>query len=168
MYPSFGGSKILRIILAKEKNIPQIKTIIQNSYQEITKKLSRPPGAIIDTEKKLIASSQQNQLFIVCKENETIIGTFSLSPTERNTIKISHFAIKPEFQNQGIGTWVIREIEKNQKFQVQKYEAIDLEVYAKVPKLGKFYEKLGFSLIGEKEINNETIFVFSKSLNISR
>ncbi|MFX0173226.1 MAG: GNAT family N-acetyltransferase [Candidatus Hodarchaeota archaeon] len=115
-----------------------------------------------------MASLRQNQLFIVCKEKETIIGTFSLTPTERNTIKLSHFAIKPEFQNQGVGTWVINEIEKIDNTQVQKYEAIDLEVYAKIPKLRKFYEKLGFAIIGEKKIKNEKIFIFSKSLKIFR
>jgi ribosomal protein S18 acetylase RimI-like enzyme len=116
----------------------------------------------------LLLSLQQNQLFIVCKDKKTIIGTFSLSPTDRNTIKMFHFAIKPEFQNQGIGTWVVKEVEKIQKTQMQKYEAIELEVYAKIPELIKFYEKLGFSLIGEKEIKNEKIFILSKSLNIFR
>ncbi|MFX0184318.1 MAG: GNAT family N-acetyltransferase [Candidatus Hodarchaeota archaeon] len=165
---NLGGSKILHFELALEKDLPLIEEIIQNSYQEVKERLSRPPGAIIDTKKKLVLSLQHNQLYIVYKTKKTIIGTFSLSPTDRNTIKMFHFAITPEFQNQGIGTWVVKEVIKMQKTQIQKYKAIELEVYAKIPELFKFYEKLGFSLIGEKEINNEKIFILSKSLNIFR
>jgi ribosomal protein S18 acetylase RimI-like enzyme len=153
-------SKYFRI--AKEEDLPYIEEIIHAGYQHILKTLSRPPGALENTKEKLRNAYRNNQLYGIYTVKNGLIGTFSLIPADKKTVKLSYFAIKPNFQQQGIGSWTIQELIKMIQFHMPKIKSIVLEIYSKIPSHYQFYNKFGFSQIGEKHIRGETILILSK------
>lgn len=161
----FYGARNLNIRYAQEEEIDKIVAIIQEAYKPIAKALSRPPGAISNTKEKALQSFQQNQLYVVCMQNNIIIGTFSINTVDKGIVKLSHLAITPQHQNQGIGSWVLNEIIKKFKQEGSKIQQIILEVYYKTPGLLQFYKNYNFSVVGEKEIRGEKILILSLELN---
>jgi ribosomal protein S18 acetylase RimI-like enzyme len=153
-------SKYFRI--AKEEDLPYIEEIIHVGYQHILETLSRPPGALENTKEKLRDAHRNNQLYGIYTVKDGLIGTFSLIPTDKQTVKLSHFVIKPNFQQQGIGSWTIQELIKMIQFHMPKIKSIVLEIYSKIPIHYQFYKRFGFSQIGEKHIRGETILILSK------
>ena len=150
--------------IAREGDIPYIEKIIHEAYQPILRTLSRPPGALEDTKGKLRDAYRNNYLYGIYSVKEGLIGTFSLIPVNKKTVKLSHFAINPQFQKQGIGSWTIQEVIKMIQFHMPKMKSINLEIYSKIPSHHQFYKKFGFSRIGEKHIRGETILILSKPL----
>jgi len=150
--------------IAREGDLPYIEKIIHEAYQPILKTLSRPPGALENTIEKLRDAHRNNYLYGIYRVKEGLIGTFSLIPISRKTVKLSHFAINPQFQKQRIGSWTIQEVIKMIQFHMPKIKSIDLEIYSKIPSHHQFYKKFGFSRIGEKHIRGETIIILSKPL----
>ncbi|MFX1508010.1 MAG: GNAT family N-acetyltransferase [Promethearchaeota archaeon] len=148
--------------IVKEEDLPYIEEIIHESYQHILKTLSRPPGALENTRGKLKDAYRNNQLYGIYTVKDDLIGTFSLIFTDKKTVKLSHFAIKPNFQRQGIGSRTIQELVKMIQFHMPKIKSIILEIYSKIPSHYQFYERFGFSQIGEKHIRGETILILSK------
>ena len=150
--------------LAEEEELPLIEAIIHEAYQPILKALSRPPGALENTGKKIRSTHRNNQLYGIYKEKKGLIGTFSLNSTKKKAMKISHFAIKSSYQKQGIGTRILPQIVKMIQNHTPAINAIELEIYSKIPSLFQFYKRFGFTQIGEKHIRGETILILSKQL----
>lgn len=148
--------------LAQEGDVQQIKSIIHEAYKPINAALSRSPGALENTVEKISHTLRNNQLYGIFDENHVLIGTFSLTPTDRKTIKIFHLAIKPKFQKQGTGSWVVSAVIKMIQKKIPEKTGIELEIYSKISSLLRFYKKLGFTQIGEKHIKGEKILILSK------
>ncbi|MHA2245197.1 MAG: GNAT family N-acetyltransferase [Candidatus Hodarchaeales archaeon] len=150
--------------LAQEGDLQQIKSIIHEAYKPINDALSRPPGVLKNTVEKISHTLRNNQLYGILDENHILIGTFSLAPTNRKTIKMFHFAIKPKFQKQGTGNCVVFTVIKMIQKQMPEKTEIELEIYSKISSLLRFYKKLGFTQIGEKHIKGEKILILSKKI----
>ncbi len=149
---------------AEKGDLPCIESIIQEAYESINKILSRPPGALENTANKILHSFRNNQLYVLYNEEYGLIGTFSLALTERKTVKMFHFAIKSQFQEQGVGSWVVEEVIKMIKQQMPDVSGIELEIYSKIPSHLNFYKKFGFIQIGRKEIRGEKILILKRQL----
>jgi ribosomal protein S18 acetylase RimI-like enzyme len=149
---------------ATKRDLSEIELIIKQAYKPIAELLPRPPGALVDTYHKLEQTLNSKQLFIIYNEEDKLIGTFSLSQTGFNMIKIFHFAIKPEFQNQGIGSWLVEEIIKYITTSMPEITTIELEIYTKIPQLKHFYEKFGFMKKRTKYIKGVEIIILVKDL----
>jgi ribosomal protein S18 acetylase RimI-like enzyme len=155
----------IHIRKAKEEELVEVDSIIQEAYQSVVKALSRLPGALIDTKEKVNQAYTDKQLYILIdSSSSSIIGTFSLKYITENQLKIYHFAIKPSFQNRGIGSWTIEKIISRIQVQYPKVNEIILEVYQKIPELLKLYNKFGFIIEYQKEIRGEKIFVLSRKI----
>ena len=150
--------------LAGREDLTEIEMIIKLSYKPIADLLPRLPGALVDTYQKLEKTFLSKQLFKVVNREKKIIGTFSLVRIEEANIKLHHLAIKPEFQNQGAGTWIVDEIIKYVILSKPEISTILLEIYALMPQLKQFYEKLGFIQIETKIIRGVKILILSKDL----
>ncbi len=155
---------MLSFQLAKNGDLPQIESIIQEAYEPISDILSRPPGALDKTAEKIFQAFSNNQLYTLYNEKHGLVGTFSLALTESETVKMFHFAIKPQFQEQGAGSWVVKEVIKMIKQQMPNVSGIELEIYSKIPSHLNFYNKFGFIQIGRKEIRGEKILILKKQL----
>jgi len=155
---------LIKFLLAQKEDLPYIKSIINEAYKPITDTLSRLPGALDNTEQKLSHTLEKDRLYVIYNEKQDIIGTFSLTLTDRKTVKLFHFAIKPQFQKQGLGTGVIKEVLKLIQQNIPTAIRIELEIYSKIPSLLRFYKRFGFIEIGEKRIRGENILILSKEL----
>ncbi len=150
--------------LAGRGDLTEIEMIIKESYKPIADILPRLPGALVDTYQKLEKTFLSKQVFIVVNREKKLIGTFSLVRIGETNIKLYHLAVKPEFQNQGVGTWVVDEIIKYVILSKPEIRTISLEIYALIPQLKRFYEKLGFIQTGTKIIRGVKILILSKEL----
>jgi len=150
--------------LAGQGDLTEIEMIIKLSYEPIADLLPRLPGALVDTYQKLEKAFLSKQLFIILNREKKLIGTFSLVRIGEANIKLYHLAIKPEFQNQGAGTCIVDEIIKYVILSKPEISTILLEIYALMPQLKRFYEKLGFIQTGTKIIRGVKILILSKDL----
>jgi amino-acid N-acetyltransferase len=96
-----------------------------------------------------------SKYFYVCEDNGEIIGCCSLEIYNKKLSEIRSLVIRPEYQNKGIGSKLIKACFKEAK-RKKIYEV--LAITDKV----KFFEKLGF----RKCLNNQyPMFIKLKSKN---
>lgn len=77
---------------------------------------------------------------------EDLVGFYNGKDKDHNTFEIGNICIKPEYQNKGIGTAILKEILFEHKGQ-----NIELQVFKINEKAIKLYEKNGFEKIEEIE-----------------
>ncbi len=152
---------------AEMQDLPKIELVIKKAYNPLTEVLSRKPGAIEDTFQKIEKSFEHQNLFVILGARNKVIGTFSIKKINDNQIKLYHFAIEPKFQNQGIGTRILKDIMKEITIRSPEIEEIELEIYEKIQKLSNFYTKLGFDKKGEKLIRGVRIIILYRNLKKS-
>ena len=87
-------------------------------------------------------------------ENGKIIGSVR-GRQSQNTVFIGKLMVHPERQNRGLGTTLLRAIE--QQFPNQRYE---LFTSTKSRSNIAFYEKSGYTIFKEKQINDDLRFVY--------
>ncbi|MFW9855683.1 MAG: GNAT family N-acetyltransferase [Candidatus Thorarchaeota archaeon] len=150
----------LELQRAKIEHLPQIEAIIREAYLPVLQALSRPPGVLSNTDKKIKETFDNHELFIVTLANR-IIGTVSLKEQDEETYKMYHFSISPRYQRQGYGKWVVQEVSRVLTRRNSKIKTIELEIYEKTPYLKTFYEKQGYTQTGEKTVLGEKIFILS-------
>ena len=152
---------------AEKQDLPKIETIIKKAYNPLTKVLSRKPGAIENTFRKIENAFQFQNLFVIRGAKNKVIGTCSIKKINDNIMKLYHFAIEPKFQNQGIGTRIVKDIMKEITIRTPEIKKIELEIYEKIPQLTDFYTKLGFDKKGVKIIRGIKIIIFYRDLRKS-
>ena len=76
------------------------------------------------------------------------------------SLYFSAFALLPSCQQQGIGTWVMGEMDK--MVQVQNYPYVRFDGVASHPKLIHFYSRLGYRKCGELPVGNQSVMCFEK------
>ncbi|MHA2329693.1 MAG: GNAT family N-acetyltransferase, partial [Candidatus Hodarchaeales archaeon] len=81
-----------------------------------------------------------------------------------NTAKLFHFALKPEFQKQRIGSFVVKDIIEMISKNFPHITSIVIEVYLIMSNLLKFYKTFGFARVGEKKVRGVEIIILSKNL----
>jgi|SRR5579872_1866033 len=98
---------------------------------------------------------QNKNLYAVCDENK-ILATFNLSTIARDyyheefwsnpgekAIYLGQLGIFPMYQNNGIGTWCMKQVE--QIALAMHCKAVRFDGVSNHPYLKKFYEKLGYT-----------------------
>ncbi len=75
---------------------------------------------------------------------DELVGFYNGKDKDDNTFEIENICVKPEYQNKGIGTAVLKEI----LFE-HKRQNIKLQVFKINEKAIKLYEKIGFEKIAE-------------------
>ena len=76
---------------------------------------------------------------------EEVVGFYNGKAKDDNTFEIGNICIKPEYQNKGIGTAVLKEI----LFE-NKGKEIILQCFKENPAI-KLYERMGFETMNETE-----------------
>ena len=159
-----SSKDLINFRIAKYNEISLLETILREAYQPIAKILSRPPGALVETKRKLLNNLEENSLFCIIKDNKKVIGTFSLKKIDENTMRLSHFAIHPFFQHRGFGRNILNQIKREIKDKHSEIKILVLEVYKKTPELQMFYEEEKFLVFDDKTINNEKILILHHSI----
>lgn len=98
----------------------------------------------------VIANAYKNSNYIIFHlyKKDQLVGFAHLVKTE-NTIILSYLAIKLEFQNQGLGSYFVRELKKwfsNYDSMLIEVEKEDFKNPVTSSRI-KFYQKLGFSRV---------------------
>ena len=106
-----------------------------------------PPRAVqffknFHSEEKIIDRHHKGEIFIL-EQNEQVIGTGSLVGVD-----ILGVFIHPGFQHQGHGRALMQEVEKKAIANGINEVALSVSVPSK-----KFYENLGYEIIGERTID---------------
>lgn len=86
---------------------------------------------------------------------DELVGFYNGKNKDYNTFEIGNICVKPEYQNKGIGTAVLKEI----LFE-HKEQSIKLQVFKINQKAIKLYEKMGF----KKEDETETHYIMEKRI----
>lgn len=84
---------------------------------------------------------------------DELVGFYNGKDKDNNTFEIGNICVKPEYQNKGIGTAVLKEI----LFE-HKEQNIKLQVFKINENAIKLYEKMGF----EKTDETETHYIMIK------
>jgi len=87
--------------------------------------------------------------FIVAEEQNEILG-YAIGKTKENTAEIIYLAVKPDFQQKGIGTQLIESL--FDLFRKKGVKKASLNVRTGNKKAVAFHQKIGFRII--KEIKN--------------
>lgn len=114
-------------------------------------------------------------VYVVYKD-DILVGTFMLSPVPERyytddmsdywqdmnaqALYFSAFALLPAYQQQGIGTWVMGEMDK--MVQAQNYPYVRFDGVASHAKLIHFYSRLGYHKCGELPVGNQSVMCFEK------
>ena len=105
------------------------------------------------TPEKFIGSSRKGKIF-VARVSQKVIGFVAVKFPEKKTLEIARLFIRPEYQNQGIGSLLIRYLEN-------KYRNIERIIVrsAQLQETVNFYKKNGFRIERELErkVNDEVL-----------
>ena len=101
------------------------------------------------TQEAILEQMQNGHTFLMCLDNNKILGFISYLMREDNILYIPKLYIKPEAHGKGIGKLLIEEVIKiGQK---NKIDFLELNVNRKNPAM-YFYKKMGFELFEKVDI----------------
>lgn len=102
----------------------------------------------------------KDHLFLKVEDNSKIIGSIRAF-AENNICYIEKVIVHPDYQNKGLGSKLLSEIENKFNY-VEKYE---LYTGFKDEKNLYLYKKSGYNIFKEKTINKNLKFVFMEKYN---
>jgi ribosomal protein S18 acetylase RimI-like enzyme len=108
-----------------------------------------------------IKADFNNYYFLKVVEKGRIIGSVRSRISSPGTCYIGRLIVHPDFQNQGIGTQLMNEIEEIFN-QCQKWELITGHLSKKNIKL---YEKLGYDIVRKEKLTSDLNLVYLEKIN---
>lgn len=138
-----GNQEVIKFIydLKKEVYMKYVDSIYGEWNEENQKKLFE----------RFMKENSKNIELIYIKDE--LVGFYNGKDKDNNIFEIGNICVKPEYQNKGIGTTVLKEI----LFE-HKEQNIRLQVFKINEKAIKLYEKMGF----KKEDETETHYIMKK------
>ena len=141
----------IEVKIASKNDAFEILEIQKQAYQgqaEIYNNYELPP---LTQSLESVENEFKEQTFLKVLFHDKIIGLVRFKISNGH-VAINRMAVKPEFQNQGIGTTLLREIESRVP------EAISLQLFTgnKSTRNIYLYEKNGYKIIG-KQITDQGI-----------
>lgn len=95
-------------------------------------------------------------------EDKKIIGSVRAVLIDPKTCYIGRLNVNPDFQNQGIGTKLMKEIEHIFK----EYERFELITGHKSSKNIRLYEKLSYKIFKTEKLTENLSLVYLKKINL--
>ena len=136
-----------RVRLADESDIDQIAHVINTTNKALYRNVI-PPENFRDpfiTREQLAVDFRRWHFFVY--ENGRIIGTVALEKSDPRTGTVYRLYVLPEFQRRRIGSALMQEVEHKAKELGLK--RLTLRVMAKAQWAISFYQKIGYSRVGE-------------------
>jgi GNAT superfamily N-acetyltransferase len=128
-----------------------VNTEIGVTKEDIDTMYAQSEKQQIDTFRKRAESPKEDDITLVAKEDDKVIGIIRLIILDDH-IRIRTFYVRPEFTGKGIGTRLWNE--------AQKYLPSDKNIIAFPAEYTKsidWYKKIGFVETGEKKIDDEAM-----------
>lgn len=144
--------EIERAIISDAEEILSLQKLAYRSEAEIYNDFNIPPlvQALESIEKDF-----ENQYFLKAVMDGKIIGSVR-AYTKEGTCYIGRLIVHPDFQNRGIGTDLMNEIERIfntcRRFELFTGDKSERNLY--------FYQKLGYKIFKKAKITDQTMIVY--------
>lgn len=140
---------------SRKKDLHIILDLQYLAYQSEAKLFNNPNIPPLSQTLDEVESEYQKGIVLkAVDENNTIIGSVR-AYYDKGTVYIGKLMVHPSKQRSGIGTQLLIAIEN--EFPKQRYE---LFTSSKSKKNMELYEKLGYKIFSERQIDDELIFVY--------
>jgi ribosomal protein S18 acetylase RimI-like enzyme len=145
---------------AKYEDLEEILELQKLTFLEeahIYKQHHIPP---LEQTVKSIRYEFKEKLFLKAHKNNKIIGSVR-AKTQDNTCYVGRLIVHPEFQNQGIGSLLMKEVEKYfpdiKRFELFTGNKSEKNIY--------LYKKLGYNIIREEDSDMDIKMVIMEKLH---
>ncbi|MGF7119584.1 GNAT family N-acetyltransferase [Methanobacterium oryzae] len=146
------------IFNVRKLKFPQLQKIAYKSEAEIYNDFNIPP--LLQTLDE-INEEFKNSVFLKAVKNEKIIGSVRGTLINPETCYIGRLIVHPNFQNQGIGTKLMEEIEKI----FNECEKFELITGQKSLKNIYIYEKIGYKQFKIEKLTESLNLIYLKKIN---
>jgi ribosomal protein S18 acetylase RimI-like enzyme len=144
--------EIERAMISDAEEILSLQKLAYRSEAEIYNDFNIPP--LVQTLES-IEKDFENQYFLKAVMDGKIIGSVR-AYTKEGTCYIGRLIVHPDFQNRGIGTDLMNEIERIfntcRRFELFTGDKSERNLY--------FYQKLGYKIFKKAKITDQTMIVY--------
>lgn len=145
----------MNILQACESDLNEILALQYAAYQSEAELLNKPDIPPLTQTLADLQAELAKQIFLkTVDDTGKIVGSVRCF-SDGDTVYVGKLIVKPEFQNRGIGTNLLLEVEKI--FPNKRYE---LFTSNKSRKNISLYERLGYKIFAEKIIAKDLTFVY--------
>lgn len=150
---------IKRVQISDMEKILSLQKLAYKSEAELHKDFSIPP--LVQTLEE-IKEEFKNHVFLKVMENSEIIGSVRALKINEETCYIGRLMVHPDFQNKGIGTNLMKEIE-DIFMECKRFELITGH---KSEKNLKLYEKLGYTKFKTEKLTENLDLIYLEKVNL--
>ena len=147
------------ILIATEKDIPELLNVQKTAFMPVSLKINWPDAAnITETLEQATEAFPHYTMLKMLNDEGRIIGMVR-GKVENGSLYIGKLMVLPEYQGQGIGTQLIRAIEKqlpHQRAWLNTCEQLEGNVY--------LYSREGFVPFKHERINDHLTRVYMEKL----
>ena len=146
---------LMTIQEVEKKDLQQILDLQYLAYQSEAQLLNNPNiPPLKQTIEELEMEFESNIMLKVIDESDVIIGSVRAC-SQNGTLYIGKLIVCPEFQRQGIGTKLLKEIER-----ICPSERYELFTSSKSVGNIKLYERIGYNIFDEKDVSDNLKFIY--------
>jgi ribosomal protein S18 acetylase RimI-like enzyme len=145
---------------AKRKDLQEILDLQYLAYQSEAQLLNNsniPP--LKQTLEELEKEFEIGKILVVIDEHDKIIGSVRFY-SQNETLYIGKLIVHPDLQSQGIGTRLLKEIER-----ICPSDRYELFTSSKSTRNIKLYERAGYHIFEEKEVSDNLKFIYLEKTN---
>jgi len=159
----------LSFSIAEQTDAPALAALHTAVAEDLTRRHGRGPWSSVTTEKG-VRFGMRNARVVVARKGQTIVGTLHL-PTKKpwaidvsyftpvkKALYLTHMAVIPAMQRQGIGRRLQEEAVKQAR--AWPAEAIRLDAFDADAGAGAFYAKCGFREVGRVTYRKAPLIYF--------
>jgi ribosomal protein S18 acetylase RimI-like enzyme len=146
----------LIITKAVQEDLPIILDIQRKAFLEVAKTFNLKSMPQIEQTLESLTAEFKNHTILKASLANTIVGSVR-AYAKNDTCYINRLVVLPEYQNQGIGKALMKEIEKQFQNIVKRYE---LFTGSRDQRNLYLYSKLGYKSFKTEKLNNEISFVY--------
>jgi len=152
-----------KVRLANESDIDQIVKVV-NTVNKAFYRDVIPPEHFRDpfVTREQLAADFRKWHFFVYEGKEAIIGTVALERSSSKTGTVYRLYVLPQFQRLGVASALMQRVE--QKAKKLGLKRLRLRVFGRAHWAISFYQKIGYSVVGEVDYHWGRDYVFQKNL----
>ena len=141
-----------QIILAQKEHLPQLPEIEKAAAFLFSDEDVPPANKEKATPSHTLEEAQeQGRLWVVLEERTDHVVGFAYATDEKDSLHPNEISMHPDHGQKGLGTRLMKEIIQWAKDRA--YQSITLTTFIHLPWNAPFYQKLGFKILGESELN---------------
>ena len=145
----------MKIQKAEENNLQKILELQYLAYQSEARLLNNPNIPPLKQTLSEVQKEFENGMILKVVDDVGVIVGSVRAYSRDGTLYIGKLIVHPSLQGKGIGTSLLKEIEK-----VCPHKRYELFTSSKSARNIALYERLGFRIFEEKPVSNELTFIY--------